>query len=845
MKNIFFLLLVLVMMLPVANAQRGWTGEGTQVKPFLIENLQDLQDFRDSVNSGMHYEGTYFLQTADITLPATSWVPIGNGDRSGADPRNYGNSSGKYFAGSYNGDFHKIKNLYISGSAGTDYGYGLFGLISDGEVKNIILTDVDITTPGNEGTGAAVGMIFNGAVLDYVTVASGTINSAACGGVVGRIAKAGTISNCVNYANVNCTIGGGGITCSAYRGVASAPIRMHITNCTNYGAITNNSAPSTSNLAGIVGFTVGANVSCCVNYGAITGLGSGVGGIVGNANNGGLISCNHNYAKITSCTANAGEIEGVGGIVGWVKHSTGYEAYCRSIVEVCNNTNTGEVYAPNGMDVGGIVGCSYAAINMHDNTNAAPAIQGGLWVGGLVGYIIRDWNGTSPITWPNDVGPNYVKDNNSTTPLADITISSTSFFTGGTHWDSRSVSEGVAQIGSGRLEPQYLDITGNTTTTPALRGVGVATINGSDPIIDTVCPVNTSILLEAASTEPATSWKWYDGYTHPFSTLPATPVASDTSKYLTIDTLKASSNNNWTITATYDNGCTCQARAIVIVRDTATITGPANVVIDLPAGKIDTVLSAVTLGTASKPVGTQYDRYIIVKDRDDSYHYPVDTTKVLWSLVDVVSGCTVDTCTQLVVIKKAPCLGVTDIDGYTYSGVEVGPYCWTGENLRPKHYADATAIATYYYENDSLENIYGKLYTWYSAVNVTEGDDMAVPTTDAAGFVQGVCPDGWHIPNGVEMEYMISAYEASQLMSTFDWLPENGTDEYNFTLLPAGRYNAQGNLYEDLHVHAYLWTTESVTTTYEACVFGADCSQSGKIFTPGVMGFSVRCVLNY
>ena len=105
---------------------------------------------------------------------------------------------------------------------------------------------------------------------------------------------------------------------------------------------------------------------------------------------------------------------------------------------------------------------------------------------------------------------------------------------------------------------------------------------------------------------------------------------------------------------------------------------------------------------------------------------------------------------------------LTDIDGNTYNTVKIGNQVWMAENLKTTHYADGTEITlaaditswsnlsdtgkAYCYVNNLEENtsIYGLLYTWATAMNNT-----ASSNTNPSN-VQGVCPDGWHLPSDDE-----------------------------------------------------------------------------------------------
>lgn len=103
---------------------------------------------------------------------------------------------------------------------------------------------------------------------------------------------------------------------------------------------------------------------------------------------------------------------------------------------------------------------------------------------------------------------------------------------------------------------------------------------------------------------------------------------------------------------------------------------------------------------------------------------------------------------------------VTDSEGNTYKTVKIGNQWWMAENLKSTQYADGTVIphvkensswallnndntdrAYCFYDNDESLG-YGALYTFAAAVN-------GIPH-NGINYVQGVCPDGWHVPNDTE-----------------------------------------------------------------------------------------------
>ena len=208
----------------------------------------------------------------------------------------------------------------------------------------------------------------------------------------------------------------------------------------------------------------------------------------------------------------------------------------------------------------------------------------------------------------------------------------------------------------------------------------------------------------------------------------------------------------------------------------------------------------------------------------------------------------------LKVVKAFVC-GETVYDGANnpYATVAVAGYCWTQENLRATRYADAghTEIANAgvydapgFTDETANEATYGRLYTWWSAVNLPEdGSGTLVP--DADGYVQGVCPDNWHIPTADEMA-ALEALSAEDIRTAELWLaPNSNTNSTGFTSLPAGMYNAANARYEQILMNTGYWSLSngvSVPTTVMGLPYY--CNQPiEKPVSAGDM-LSVRCVKN-
>lgn len=165
-------------------------------------------------------------------------------------------------------------------------------------------------------------------------------------------------------------------------------------------------------------------------------------------------------------------------------------------------------------------------------------------------------------------------------------------------------------------------------------------------------------------------------------------------------------------------------------------------------------------------------------------------------------------------------------------------------------YADGTTpipVAKGYYAPDypdSTANVatYGRLYSWYSAVNVPEGSTTA-PTLTSYGHIQGICPDGWYVPEN-EHYREIMAYGADALKSETNWLNGlNGSNSTGFSGLPAGYYNASANAFYLLLGNAGFWSA-TYTTSVEGPCNSLEHNCPDFLFTNSLKGngYSVRCV---
>ncbi len=289
----------------------GSGGSGTSTDPFLISNLEDLQDLQKKVNSGTNYSGIYFKQTANIDMKnISSWTPIGNYS-----------AQTIYFAGNYNGDGYTIANFTINNSSMYQ---GLFGYCYGATVSNLRMLNVNITSSAYSG---AVAGLFVGNISN-VSVAGTISGSSYAGGLVGAVTGTATISECFNLANIT---GGSSPLGGLVGGTSGA---LTINDCYNKGNITCSSGGYAGGLVG--NSSASMYIYRSYNSGAIKTSSGTAGGLVGGASS-------NSYANMYNCY-NLGTVSGsyVGGLsAGYGTNSSSYyDSSCGASYGIRSSSST-------------------------------------------------------------------------------------------------------------------------------------------------------------------------------------------------------------------------------------------------------------------------------------------------------------------------------------------------------------------------------------------------------------------------------------------------------------------------------------------------------------------------
>ena len=276
---------------PAEEPDTAWYNE--QDEEFWLSKAGQLAGLAQLVNRGNRFAGKTIKLTANLDISGYTkgaafnegkgWIPIGIGFN--------------MFKGAFDGGGKVIRGLSIHDA--TLFSAGLFGRIEGGSVKNLGLTDVNITSGGR--TGAVTAILGNGSVEQCYS--TGNIKGKAfVGGLVGHVDKKSRVARSYSSATVTGENYVGGVVGDADGGSTVT--------LTYYSGeeVKGNEA-----VGGVAGGAIGRGSSVTNSYstGKIA-CGSNCGGVIGKVLDGATVT--NTYAT--------GEVSGrtrVGGIAGQVQ----------------------------------------------------------------------------------------------------------------------------------------------------------------------------------------------------------------------------------------------------------------------------------------------------------------------------------------------------------------------------------------------------------------------------------------------------------------------------------------------------------------------------------------------
>ena len=153
-------------------------------------------------------------------------------------------------------------------------------------------------------------------------------------------------------------------------------------------------------------------------------------------------------------------------------------------------------------------------------------------------------------------------------------------------------------------------------------------------------------------------------------------------------------------------------------------------------------------------------------------------------------------------------------DNRTYKTVKIGNQTWMAENLK---FAQDSLVESWCYEDDDFNcEKYGRLYRWMTAVGKTEEECGYQKACSLTYPVQGICPEGWHIPSKDELVTLVEnaggpSIAGARLKAKESWNPAwnecTGTDDYLFSAMGSGYLRVYSNHYYNKGYHTGIWSS--------------------------------------
>ena len=159
------------------------------------EQLAGLAQLVNDKTASVSFEGKTIYLDNDLDLSGSQWTPIGDGS-----------NHVRFFAGTFDGQHHKIMNLNHHYTGNEVVRNGLFGVVSDGgTLKNLLVIDADIDS--NDGSliaGILADWVNGGTVENCYTSGKieNNVGSKFVGGLIGQCTWSTQVKGCGSDATV-------------------------------------------------------------------------------------------------------------------------------------------------------------------------------------------------------------------------------------------------------------------------------------------------------------------------------------------------------------------------------------------------------------------------------------------------------------------------------------------------------------------------------------------------------------------------------------------------------------------------------------------------------------------
>ncbi|WP_294775291.1 hypothetical protein [uncultured Eubacterium sp.] len=179
-------------------ADTSWYTSAPDASEYHISTAEQLAGLAQLVNdkaTPVSFGGKTIYLDNDLDLSGTQWTPIGNGD-----------NFVRHFAGTFDGQHHKIMNLYHHYTGDELVRNGLFGVVSDGgTLKNLLVIDADIASNDDSLIAGILADWVNGGTVENCYTSGKIENNVGnkfVGGLIGQCTWSTQVKGCGSDATV-------------------------------------------------------------------------------------------------------------------------------------------------------------------------------------------------------------------------------------------------------------------------------------------------------------------------------------------------------------------------------------------------------------------------------------------------------------------------------------------------------------------------------------------------------------------------------------------------------------------------------------------------------------------
>ena len=188
-------------------------------------------------------------------------------------------------------------------------------------------------------------------------------------------------------------------------------------------------------------------------------------------------------------------------------------------------------------------------------------------------------------------------------------------------------------------------------------------------------------------------------------------------------------------------------------------------------------------------------------------------------------------------------------DGKTYRTVDFYGTTWMAENLNfadtAKTYSTLLGERKLCYNRDEDEcEMLGRLYIREAAMNSSMCTSGAVCNL-GAGPIQGICPDGWHLPSLSEAQtlvYTIGTSKGNDAKSAYGWNEDyGGNNKYGLSFVGAGYRQDSYSVFSGKGEGTQLWVYKEAKESYRISIDGEGTIEILDDYEFDDL-YSIRCV---